>query len=80
MADPAAVKDIAKPIAWIGATDSAPMFAESRSLLQQWLPTTGASDIAGVGHYFPVLRPADTATALDELLRTQTPARLGAQT
>ena len=80
MADPAAVSDIAKPIAWIGATDSAPLFAESRSLLQQCLPTTGASDIAGVGHYFPVLRPADTATALDELLRTQTPARLGAQT
>ncbi|HCT77249.1 MAG TPA: hypothetical protein DGT23_11800 [Micromonosporaceae bacterium] len=76
MADPEAVKDITTPIAWIGATDSAPVFTESRSLLQQWLPTTRASDIVGVGHYFPVLRPAETATALDELLRSsQTPAR-----
>jgi len=69
------VKDITTPMAWIGATDSAPMFTESRSLLQQWLPTTRASDIVGVGHYFPVLRPAETATALDELLRSQAPAR-----
>jgi pimeloyl-ACP methyl ester carboxylesterase len=75
MADPAAVKDITTPMAWIGATDSAPVFTESRSLLQQWLPTTRASDIVGVGHYFPVLRPAETATALDELLRSQAPAR-----
>jgi pimeloyl-ACP methyl ester carboxylesterase len=75
MADPAAVKDITTPIAWIGATDSAPVFTESRALLQQWLPTTRASDIVGVGHYFPVLRPAETATALDELLRSQAPAR-----
>jgi pimeloyl-ACP methyl ester carboxylesterase len=75
MADPAAVKDITTPMAWIGATDSAPMFTESRSLLQQWLPTTRASDIVGVGHYFPVLRPAETATGLDELLRSQAPAR-----
>lgn len=75
MADPAAVKDISTPIAWIGATDSAPVFTESRALLQQWLPTTRASDIVGVGHYFPVLRPAETATALDELLRSQAPAR-----
>jgi pimeloyl-ACP methyl ester carboxylesterase len=75
MADPAAVKDITTPIAWIAATDSAPVFTESRALLQQWLPTTRTSDIVGVGHYFPVLRSAETATALDELLRSQAPAR-----
>lgn len=72
-ADPAAVKDITTPTAWIGATDSEPVFTESRSLLLQWLPTTKVSE-AGVGHYFPVLRPAETATALDRLLRSQVPA------
>lgn len=75
MADPAAVKDITTPIAWIGATDSAPVFTESRALLQQWLPTTRTSDIVGVGHYFPVLRPAETAATLDELLRSAAPAQ-----
>jgi len=75
MADPAAAKEITTPIAWIGGTDSAPVFAESRALLQEWLPTTRAVDIAGAGHYFPVLKPAETATALDELLGSQTPAQ-----
>jgi pimeloyl-ACP methyl ester carboxylesterase len=75
MADPAAVKEITTPIAWIGGTDSAPVFTESRVLLQEWLPTTRAVDIAGAGHYFPVLKPAETATALDELLGSQTPAQ-----
>jgi pimeloyl-ACP methyl ester carboxylesterase len=75
MAEPAAVKEITTPIAWIGGTDSAPVFTESRALLQEWLPTTRAVDIAGAGHYFPVLKPAETATALDELLGSQTPAQ-----
>jgi len=75
MADPAAVKEITTPIAWIGGTDSAPVFTQSRALLQEWLPTTRVVDIAGAGHYFPVLKPAETATALDELLGSQTPAQ-----
>jgi hypothetical protein len=32
-----------------------------------------AATIVGAGHYFPVLKPAETATALDELLRSQAP-------
>jgi pimeloyl-ACP methyl ester carboxylesterase len=75
MADPAAVKEITTPIAWIGGSGSAPVFAESRALLREWLPTTRAVDISGAGHYFPVLKPAETATALDELLGSQTPAQ-----
>jgi pimeloyl-ACP methyl ester carboxylesterase len=75
MADPAAVRAITTPIAWIGATDSAPIFTESRALLQRWLPTTRAATIVGVGHYFPVLKPAETAATLAELLRSATPAQ-----
>lgn len=75
MADPAAVKDIKTPIAWIGAADSAPIFTESRSLFRHWLPTARVSVIEGVGHYFPVLKPAETAAALGALLRSQPPAR-----
>lgn len=75
MADPAAVKEITTPIAWIGGTDSAPVFTESRALLQEWLPTTRAADIVGVGHYFSVLKPAETAATLDELLRSAAPAQ-----
>jgi pimeloyl-ACP methyl ester carboxylesterase len=75
MADPAAVKEITTPIAWIGGTDSAPVFTESRALLQEWLPTTRAADIVEVGHYFPVLKPAETAATLDELLRSAASAQ-----
>jgi pimeloyl-ACP methyl ester carboxylesterase len=75
MADPAAVKEFTTPIVWIGATDSSPVFGESRALLQEWLPSTSTAEIAGAGHYFPVLKPAETAAALDELLRTLGPAR-----
>jgi pimeloyl-ACP methyl ester carboxylesterase len=75
MADPAAVEGITTPIAWIGSTDSAPMFTESRALLEEWLPTTKTATIVGVGHYFPVLKPAETAATLAELLRSATPAQ-----
>jgi pimeloyl-ACP methyl ester carboxylesterase len=74
MADPAAVGGITTPIAWIGSTDSAPMFIESRALLEEWLPTTRSATIVGVGHYFPVLKPAETAATLAELLRSAAPA------
>jgi pimeloyl-ACP methyl ester carboxylesterase len=75
MADPATVKEITTPIAWIGGADSPPGFTDSRALIQEWLPTTKAADIVGAGHYFPVLKPAETATTLDELLRSQAPAQ-----
>ncbi|MFW6090698.1 MAG: alpha/beta fold hydrolase [Actinomycetota bacterium] len=75
-AEPSTVRKTTTPIAWIGCADNSPAFVtESRALLQQWLPATKAVGIAGAGHYFPVLKPADTATALDELVRSQTPAR-----
>lgn len=75
LADPATVKEITTPIAWIGGADSPPAFTDSLALLQEWLPATKAADIAGAGHYFPVLGPAETATTLDELLRNQAPAQ-----
>ncbi|MGW0736102.1 alpha/beta fold hydrolase [Streptomyces sp. NPDC002851] len=74
-ADPATVREITTPITWIGATDSPPIFVESRALLQEWLPTATAVDIAGVGHYFPLLKPAETATAVHDWLSSRTTAR-----
>jgi pimeloyl-ACP methyl ester carboxylesterase len=73
MADPAAVRKITTPVAWIGASDSAPVFTESRALLKEWLPTTRDATIVGVGHYFPVLKPAETAATLNELLKGMAP-------
>lgn len=75
MADPAAVTQLTTPIVWIGGADSPPFFADSRALVQEWRPAMKAATIVGAGHYFPVLKPAETATALDELLRSQAPAR-----
>jgi pimeloyl-ACP methyl ester carboxylesterase len=75
MADPAAVTQLATPIVWIGGADSPPFFADSRALVQAWRPAMKAATIVGAGHYFPVLKPAETATALDELVRSQAPAR-----
>lgn len=71
LADPATVKEITTPIAWIGGADSPPLFTDSRALLQEWLPSAKVADIAGAGHYFPVLKPAETAATLDELMRSR---------
>lgn len=73
-ADPATVSEITMPIAWIGGADSSPLMTESRALLQEWSATTQAAEIAGAGHYFPVLKPAETATTLHDLLRSESPA------
>ena len=75
MADPAAVTQLTTPIVWIGGADSPPLFADSRALVQEWRPAMKAATIVGAGHYFPVLKSAETATALDELLRSQAPDR-----
>lgn len=74
-AEPAAVKKITTPVAWIGGTDTATVFAESGALVREWLPTTRTAEIAGAAHYFPVLKPAETAATLDELVRSPAPAR-----
>jgi pimeloyl-ACP methyl ester carboxylesterase len=75
MADPVAVTQLTTPIVWIGGADSPPLFADSRALVQEWRPAMKAATIVGAGHYFPVLKSAETATALDELLRSQAPDR-----
>lgn len=67
-ADPTAVKEISVPVVWIGGADSAPVAAESLGLFREWLPTTKVALIDGAGHYFPTLKPAETATALAGLL------------
>jgi pimeloyl-ACP methyl ester carboxylesterase len=74
IADPATVKEISTPVVWIGGADSPPAFAESCAILLEWLPTTKAATIEGASHYFPTLKPAETATTIDKLLRSQGPA------
>ncbi len=71
VADPATVSEITTPIAWFGGAESEPIFTGSRVLFLDLLPRTKAVDIGGVGHYFPILKPAETATALDEWLTSQ---------
>jgi pimeloyl-ACP methyl ester carboxylesterase len=71
MAAPVSLPDATTPIVWIGSTDSGAVFDESRAHLQEQLPGTTAYTIADVGHYFPLLKPAETAVAVDEWLSRQ---------
>jgi pimeloyl-ACP methyl ester carboxylesterase len=73
LVDPATVKGISTPVVWIGGAESLPPLAESRALLQEWLPTMKAATIDGASHYFATLNPAETATTIDRLLRSQGP-------
>lgn len=75
MVDPPTVKEIPTPIHWFSGADSPPWFHESRDFLQGLRPSTKAVEIADAGHYFPVLKPAETATALDQVLRSSTHGR-----
>jgi pimeloyl-ACP methyl ester carboxylesterase len=63
------VEQITTPIVWIGGADSPPTFADTRDYLHRVLPRTKTCDIDGVGHYFPALKPAETAAALHAALR-----------
>jgi pimeloyl-ACP methyl ester carboxylesterase len=71
MAAPVPLPEATTSIVWIGSTDSGAVFDESRAHLQQQLPGTTAYTIADVGHYFPLLKPAQTAVAVDEWLSRQ---------
>ena len=71
MAAPVPLPEATTPIVWIGSTDSGAAFDESRAHLQEQLPGTTAYTIADVGHYFPLLKPAETAVAVDEWLSRQ---------
>lgn len=71
MAAPVPLPEATTPIVWIGSTDSGADFDESRAHLQEQLPGTTAYTIADVGHYFPLLKPAETAVAVDEWLSRQ---------
>ena len=75
MADPVPLPGPTMPIAWIGSTESGALFDETRAYLQEQLPGTTAYTIADVGHYFPLLRPAETALAVDEWLSRQPSAQ-----
>ncbi|GAA4286536.1 hypothetical protein GCM10022262_08950 [Georgenia daeguensis] len=74
MAEPLRLPDAAMPIVWVGSADSGAAFAESRAYLEEQLPGTTACTVADVGHYFPLLKPAETAGAVHEWL---TKLRLG---
>lgn len=63
------MQQITAPIVWIGGADSPSTFADTRDYLRRLLPRTKTYDIGGIGHYFPALKPAETAAALDAALR-----------
>jgi pimeloyl-ACP methyl ester carboxylesterase len=67
-ANSAVIQQITTPITWIGGADSPPHFTESHDIFQQWLPTTTSANVPGAGHYFPLLKPADTAAAVSDWL------------
>jgi pimeloyl-ACP methyl ester carboxylesterase len=71
MAAPVPLPEATTSIVWIGSSDSGAVFEESRAYLQEQLPRTTAYTIADVGHYFPLLKPAETAVAVDEWLSRQ---------
>ena len=75
MAAPVPLPEPTTAVVWIGSTDSGAVFDESRAHLQEQLPGTAAYTIADVGHYFPLLEPAETAVAVDEWLSRQHSAR-----
>jgi len=75
MAAPVPLPEATTPIVWIGSTGSGAAFDESRAHLQEQLPGTTAYTIADVGHYFPLLKPAETAVAVDDWLGRQHSAR-----
>jgi len=70
-ADPAAVQQIATPIEWVSGTESAQGFQDSRAFLQALLPDTTTVEIPDVGHYFPLLKATETATAVTDWLTRQ---------
>ncbi|MCK6209090.1 alpha/beta hydrolase [Georgenia sp. EYE_87] len=74
LAEPVPVPEPDAPIVWIGSTDSGAAFDESRAYLQEQLPRTTAYTVADVGHYFPLLKPAETAVAVHEWLSRRQPA------
>lgn len=63
------VQQITTRLVWIGGTDSPKSFADTRDYLHRVLPRMKTYDIDGVGHYFPALKPAETAAALYAALR-----------
>lgn len=69
--DPATVKSVPTPIQCVNGVDSPSAFHESRDFLRDVLPGTKPVDIAGAGHYFPILKAAETAAAMDEWFRRQ---------
>jgi pimeloyl-ACP methyl ester carboxylesterase len=71
MAAPVPLPGATTPILWIGSTDSGAAFTESRAHLQEQLPGMTAYTIADVGHYFPLLKPAETADAVADWLGRQ---------
>lgn len=71
MAAPVPLPEATTPVVWIGSTDGGALFDESRAYLQEQLPGAAAYTIADVGHYFALLKPAETAVAVDEWLSRQ---------
>jgi pimeloyl-ACP methyl ester carboxylesterase len=69
-ADPAKVKAIEVPLAWLGNTPFPPI-RETAELLKQWQPKLKVLEISDAGHFIPVTATAEMATVLDSWISSQ---------
>lgn len=67
-ADPVSIGETPVPLTWIGSARSSSGFQESARLLQQWRPGATVVVIPDVGHYYPSLKPVETAAAIEDWL------------
>lgn len=68
--DPAKVKAIEVPVAFLGASEIPPL-RETGELLQKWLPNLTVLEISTEGHFFPVTATEETAAVIDNWIKSQ---------
>jgi pimeloyl-ACP methyl ester carboxylesterase len=61
-------RTITQPALTVAGTDTLAMFADSYTLLNQWLPNAEPFELAGASHLCPLDAPEVVATALGEFL------------
>lgn len=68
--DPAQVKAIEVPLAFLSASGLPPI-EETAKLLKKWQPTLTMLEISTDDHFFPVTEPAETAEVCDKWIKSQ---------
>jgi len=68
--DPAKVKAIEVPVAFMSVTELPP-FLETGELLRKWLPELKLLEISTDHHFFPVTATAETVMVIDSWIKSQ---------